>query len=67
MEYFIEEILEDRGDLKKKTEIEFKFSWLGFPVDCNSREPFSNLRDTGQLHQYFIRQKLQRLIPLKFR
>ena len=67
MEYFIEEILEHRGNLKKKSEIEFLVSWLGFSVDCNSWEPYANLRDTEQLHQYLTRHKLQRLIPLKFR
>ena len=61
------EILEHRGNLKRKTGIEFLVSWLGFSVDCNSWEPFSNLRDTEQLHQYLTRQNLQRLIPLKFR
>ena len=30
MEYFIDKILEHRGDLKKKTEIEFLVSWLGY-------------------------------------
>ena len=33
MEYFIDEILEHRGNLKKKTEIEFLISWLCFSVD----------------------------------
>ena len=46
MEYLIKEILEYRGNHKKKTEIEFLVSWLGFSVDCNSLEPFANLRDT---------------------
>ena len=45
MEYLIKEILEYRGNHKKKTEIEFLVSWLGFSVDCNSLEPFANLRD----------------------
>ena len=39
MEYFVEEILEHRGNLKKKTEIKFLVSWLGFSVDCSSWEP----------------------------
>ena len=30
MEYFIDKILEHRGNLKKKTEIEFLVSWLGY-------------------------------------
>ena len=67
MECFIEEILEHRGNLKMKTEIEFLVSWLGISVDCDSWETFVNLRDTEQLHQYLTRQNLQRLIPLKFR
>ena len=29
MEYFIDKILQHRGNLKKKTEIEFLVSWLG--------------------------------------
>ena len=30
MEYFIEDILDHRGNLKKKSEIQFLVSWLGF-------------------------------------
>ena len=58
MEYFIEEILDHRGNLKNKIEIEFLVSWLGISVDCNSWEPFANLRDTEQLHHYLYSKEL---------
>ena len=58
MEYFIEEILDHRGNLKNKIEIEFLVSWLGISVDCNSWEPSANLRDTEQLLHYLYSKEL---------
>ena len=66
MEYFIDKILEHRGNLKKKTEIEFLVSWLGYAQEHNSWEPYKALRDTEQLHTYLAEQKLRYLIPQKF-
>ena len=42
MEYFIDKILEYIGNLKKKTEIEFLVSWLGYAQEHNS-----GLRDSS--------------------
>ena len=36
MEYFIDKILEHRGNLKKKTEIEFLVTWLEYAQEHNS-------------------------------
>ena len=38
MEYFIDKILEHKGNLKKKTEIQFLVSWLGYAQEHNSWE-----------------------------
>ena len=38
MECFIDKILQHRGNLKKKTEIEFLVSWLGYAQEHNSWE-----------------------------
>ena len=39
MEYFIDKILQHRGNLKKRTEIAFLVSWLGYAEEHNSWEP----------------------------
>ena len=67
MEFFIETILNHRGNLKLKTDIEFLVKWLGYDETHNSWEPYSNLRDSEQLHAYLLQKNLQRLIPIKFR
>ena len=66
-EFFIEKILEHRGNTNLKSDIEFLVSWLGFTSDHNSWEPYSNLRDTSQLHSYLTEFKMTQLIPAKFR
>jgi Chromo (CHRromatin Organisation MOdifier) domain len=45
MEFFVETIIDHRGNVKRKTDLEFLVSWLGY--DDNSWEPYSYLRDTG--------------------
>ena len=59
-------ILEHKGNLKKKTEIEFLVSWLGYAQEHNSWEPYKALRDFEQLHAYLTEHKLRFLIPQKF-
>ena len=39
MEYFVDKILQHRGNLKKKTEIEFLVSWFGYAQEHNSWAP----------------------------
>ena len=65
-EYFIDKILRHRGNLKKKTEIEFLVSWLGYAQEHNSWEPHKALRNSEQLHAYLTEHKLRYLIPQKF-
>ena len=67
MEFFIEKILHHRGNLSRKTEIEFLVKWIGYDEHNDSWEPYANLRDSAQLHTYLLEKNLQRLIPIKFR
>ena len=59
MEYFIDKILEHKSNLKKKTEIKFLVSWLGYAQEHNSWEPYKALRDSEQLHAYLTEHKLR--------
>ena len=67
MEFFIEKILDHRGNLSRKTEIQFLVKWFGYDEQSDSWEPYANLRDSAQLHTYLLEKSLQRLIPIKFR
>ena len=66
MEFYIENILEHRGDLQRKTSLEFLVKWLGYADEHNSWTSYANLRDTEKLHEYLTSNNLQRLIPTKF-
>jgi Chromo (CHRromatin Organisation MOdifier) domain len=46
MEFFVETIIDHRGNAKRKTDLEFLVSWLGYDGRDNSWEPYSYLRDT---------------------
>ena len=67
MEFFIEKILEHRGNLKRKTDLQFLVKWLGYEDQNNSWEPYSELRDSEQLHQYLLENNLPHLVPTKYR
>ena len=62
-EFYIENILEHRGDLQRKTSLEFLVKWLGYADEHNSWTSYANLRDTGKLHEYLTSNNLQRLTP----
>ena len=44
MEYFVDKILQHRGNPKKSSSMEFEVSWLNYPPDSNTWEPYKNLR-----------------------
>ena len=66
MEYFVETILDMKGDIKRRSSLEFLVKWLNYDEKYNSWTPYSHLRDTQQLHDYLISKDLRRLIPKKF-
>ena len=67
MEYFVDKILQHRGNPKKSFSMEFEVSWLNYPPDSNTWEPYKNLRQYGPLHVYLAENNLAKLIPPKFR
>ena len=66
MEFFVESILEHRGDIQRKTSLEFLVKWLGYSDEHNSWNSYANLRDTDKLHEYLTSNNLHQLIPKKF-
>ena len=66
MEYFVDKILQHRGNPKKSSSMEFEVSWLDYPPDSNIWEPYKNLRQCDPLHIYLAENKLSKLIPPKF-
>jgi hypothetical protein len=66
MEFFVEQILDHRGNIKRRTTLEFYVKWLNYPDNENSWTPYSHLRDTDKLHEYLRSKNMQRLIPKKF-
>ena len=63
IEFFIEKILDHRGDLKRKTSLYFKVKWLDYDETFNSWESYSNLLHAGPLHDYLRHHNLKKLIP----
>ena len=67
-EFYIERILNHRGDINKKSKMEFLVRWLGYTEDDDTWEPFGNLRDTDQLLAYLrSNPRLVKLIDPKHR
>jgi hypothetical protein len=67
--YFIDKILDHNGFLDQRSKLKFLVHWTGYESSADSWVPYSELRDTGALHQYLLAQPsttFQRLIPPKF-
>jgi transposase InsO family protein len=67
LEFFIEKILEHRGNLKRLTTMEFLVQWTTYDASHNTWEPYSNLRKAEPLHNYLRAKNLISLIPKEFR
>jgi transposase InsO family protein len=67
LEFFVQEVLDMTGDIKKVNTVRFLIKWLGFDSESNSWEPWKNVRDTEQVHVYLRANNLEKYIPKKFR
>ena len=67
LEFFVEEILAHRGDLRVRSRLEFQIKWLGYDHNSNTWEPYSNLTKLKPLHEYLLSKNLKSLIPAQFR
>ena len=63
LEFYVEEILTHRGNIKKVSTLEFFVKWIGYSSAENSWEPWSNLRLVSPLHDYLRLRHLSKLIP----
>jgi hypothetical protein len=55
------------NNIKKVSTLTFLVEWYGYDESESSWEPWKNLRDTSQLHEYLARKTLTKLNPAKFR
>jgi len=62
-EFHVEMILSHRGRFTNKRDLEFKVRWTGFDETFDTWEPWKNLRDVTQLHDYLRLINLPNEIP----
>jgi hypothetical protein len=51
-QFFVDSIVDHRGDTSRKTKTEFKVRWKGFGPEQDTWEPYAHVRDTIALEQY---------------
>ena len=67
--FVIGQILDHEGNLSRKRDLRFKVRWQGYAADEDSWVEYSELRDSGALHEYLLSKpdrKFHRLVPQKF-
>ena len=62
-EFFIDSILEHRGDRQRRSTMMFKVRWLGYGPEHDTWEHYKNLAHTEQLILYLVRNRMRSLIP----
>jgi transposase InsO family protein len=70
-EYFVEKIIAHRGNVNRKTQVQFLVQWLGYEEEDNTWEPYKFLRIVPKLHEYLRGVEgvkgIKNLIPKEFR
>ena len=62
-EFFIEKIIQHEGDFRKVSTLTFQVRWLHYSSQYDSWEPWKNLRNSAQLHEYLRSIGRAKLIP----
>ena len=62
-EFVIDSISAHKGDWKRLSSLTFCVSWVGYDSNSDTWEPWRNLRDTRQLHDYLRAIGKSKLIP----
>ena len=63
LEYYVESILEHRGNPRRVSSLQFLVKWLNYTTKYNTWESWSNLRLVGPLHDYLRANKMAKIIP----
>jgi len=58
-EYLVDQILNHRGNVKKKSRMQFLVQWHGYDVSESTWEPYSNVKDLAALTDYIAEKKLK--------
>ena len=66
MEFFVESVIDMKGDPNRKTSLEFLVKWLNYDDTHNRWTHYADLRDNQHLHDHLTSKNLRRLIPKKF-
>ena len=66
-EFFVEAILDHRGNFNRKSELEVLVKWAGYTTEYNEWIPWANLRRTEKLHTYLNDIDKDSVIPKEFR
>jgi transposase InsO family protein len=66
LEFFVEKVLDMRGDPKRVQSLTFHIKWLGYDDTHNTWEPWKEVRDVEVLHTYLRANNLTKIIPKKF-
>ena len=66
-EFFVEAILNHRGNFNRKSELEYLVTWAGYTSEHDEWIPWSNLRRNEMLHKYLHDIGKDSVIPHEFR
>jgi hypothetical protein len=61
-EFVVDQVLQHRGDPKKRSTLEFLIKWEGYDDSNNSWEPWANVKDNIKLNNYLYTHKLKMLL-----
>jgi hypothetical protein len=62
-EFFVEKVLAHEGDFQKVSTLYFQVRWRAYSPEYDSWEPWKNLRNSEQLHEYLRSIGKAKLIP----
>ena len=66
LEFFVEAILDHRGNIRNVSTLEFFVKWQDYDSTHNTWEPCKNLRLVPPLHTYLRAHRLSHLVPKDF-
>ena len=64
LEYFVEAILDHRGNPRKVSTLQFLVKWLNYAMEHNTWESWANLRLIEVLHRYLLEDEMEKLISV---